>query len=101
MRQVPQLGQQPQQFSMPQVQPTYQQFTGTMPGMQQPAPSPATAVQHQIQALALDIYTRTVGEYIGLCGMNAADAEVLRQRATNAQAAARAYFESMGVQFDE
>lgn len=53
-------------------------------------------VQQQMHELALDIYARAAADYL-----LDADDDRLRTLAAGSQRAARAFFEAMGVQFDE
>lgn len=83
--------QQIQRFSRPQVQPQPPILSGG-PGQQ---PSAEQQVQQQVHELALEIYARAAADYL-----LDADDDRLRALATGSQRAARAFFESMGVQFN-
>ncbi len=84
--------QQMQRFAQPQVQPQ-PMIMGGAP--QQPISAEA-AIQQQMHELAIDIYARAAADYLP-----DADDDRLRELATGSQRAARAFFESMGVQFSE
>lgn len=97
--------QQIQRFSRPQVQPQPPILSGG-PGQQQYAQqqpiSAEAAIQQQVQELALEIYTRLAADHISDDHYTRPlSVELLRQLASHSQAAARAYFEQMGVQFSE
>ena len=53
-------------------------------------------VQQQMHELALEIYARAAADHLP-----DVDDDRLRALATSSQRAARAFFEAMGVQFDE
>lgn len=80
--------QQMQRFAQPQVQP-------------QPISAEA-AIQQQMHELAMEIYTRLAADHISDDHYTRPlSVELLRQLASHSQAAARAYFEQMGVQFSD
>ena len=94
-RPVPAIGRQRQQFTQ---QPPPQQF---VMGGQPPPTSPEQSVRMQMQELAMEIYVRLAQKYLTDDRYEqTVSEEGLRQLATDAQTAARAYFESMGVKFD-
>ena len=84
-----------QSFSQPQYQPQ-QQVWQAPPQQQMPGASPEAQIQSQMHELAMEIYARLAVIHIGTGGL---DADDLRLLATDAQAAAKAYYESLGVQF--
>ena len=93
---VQSISQQRQQFSQAQFQP--QQLMGQQPQQ----PTAEAAIQAQMHELSLEIYARLVsGSYLDSNSYSALDQERLSQLAGQAQTAARAYFEQLGVQFRE
>jgi hypothetical protein len=92
-RQVPKLGQQRPAFGMDNQ--------GRVPSpimIQGDQQSPEAAVAGQLQELAMQIYSNLATAHIK--HNIATDAETLRELAKAAQAAAKAYFEELGVRFD-
>lgn len=65
----------------------------------QSQPSPESSITEAVQDLALEIYARLAVKHIE--HNQATDRETLQGLAQSAQLAAKAYFESMGVQFNE
>ena len=96
---VQSIGQHRQQFSQPQYQP--QQAIWQAPPQQQMA-SAEQQVQQQMHELSLEIYSRLATRLLTDEDRDGRDdPDRLRDIAKDAQLAARAYFESMGVQFAE
>ena len=96
---VQSIAKQRQQFSQAQFQP--QQLFG-QPGQQPQQPTAEAAIQAQMHELSLEIYVRIVSAaYLDANSYSALDQERLNLLATQAQTAARAYFEQLGVQFAE
>lgn len=66
-----------------------------------PQPSGQPEIAETVQDLALEIYARLAVLHISETRVGpAADPPALRTLAEHSQTAAKAYFESMGVQFD-
>lgn len=62
-----------------------------------PQPQTAeTAIAEQMHDLAMEIYCRVIAQHIAA---DHTDREAMQTLALHSQAAAKAYFESMGVQF--
>lgn len=83
------------------MQPLIQQFSQQQRQPLQPAlgPPPAgaeQAIQQQMHELALEIYARAAAD-----DLLDADYDQLRTLAAGSQRAARAFFEAMGVQFND
>lgn len=90
-RQVPGIAHQRQSFAPD----TLGRIQSPLAGGQQQ--SPEVAIAQQVQELAITIYCELVAKrHAG----SPADPIALRLLAQDAQIAAKAYFESMGVQFD-
>ena len=84
-----------QQFGQQQRQPL-------QPALGPPPAGAEQAIQQQMHELAMEIYTRTASGHISDDHYTRPlSVELLRQLASHSQAAARAYFEQMGVQFSE
>jgi len=65
----------------------------------QPSPQPQTAesaIAEQMHDLAMEIYCRVIAQHIAA---DRTDREAMQTLALHSQAAAKAYFESMGGQF--
>lgn len=58
-------------------------------------PTPESAIAEQLQSLSLEIYARLACQFIA-----AGKTDNLEQLAQQAQAAAKAYFRSLGIEFD-
>lgn len=88
----------PQQFAQQQRQPI--SMGGSQPQPQQQTPE--MAIQAEMHELAIEIYARLVTKYLlDDRYTETVSKEGLRQLAVDSQTAARAYFEAMGVRFDE
>ena len=97
-RKVPQIGRGPQSFSQraqspipsPMAQSPYQPMQQF-----QPQPEPVYSVEQDIQDLSMEIYARLAVEHIRT--RDRAIPEVLQDLARHSQAAAVAYFETLGA----
>ncbi len=93
-RQVPQLGQQRQQFARDTLGPiAHPMMMGQPPPQQQPA---VDTISERVQELALEIYARIAVEHL----RGDVDPEYLDVLAGRSQTAARVYFEQLGIQFN-
>lgn len=93
-RQVPGIAHGPQRFSRANAQPVQSPM---MAGQVPPPQSAEEAIAESMADMAMEIYCRVVSSHI--CA-DRVDPEVFQTLAKHSQAAAKAYFESMGVQFD-
>ena len=88
---------QSQQFAQQSRQPIT--IGGSQP---QPQQTPEMAIQQQMGELSLEIYARLATKYLlDDRYTETVSKEGLRQLATDSQTAAKAYFEAIGVQFNE
>ena len=92
-RPVPQIGRGPQQFARV----THNPMTSPVVLGQAQQPPPDAPIAEQLQDLAMEIYCRVVSSHISA---GRVDAVEFRYLAKHAQTAAKAYFQSLGVQFD-
>lgn len=92
-RQVPGIAHGPQRFSRANAQP----IQSPMMAGQVPPQSAEEAIAESMADMAMEIYCRVVSSHI--CA-DRVDPEAFQTLAKHSQAAAKAYFESMGVQFD-
>lgn len=97
---VQSIARQPQQFRRADLPPVQSALSMGQPQQQQTAEQ---AIQEQMAELSLEIYCRlAVAAHISDDSYErASDPARLQRLARDAQAAARAYFQSMGVQFSE
>ena len=100
-RQVPQIAKGPQQFRkedrVPIPSPMMQRLEQQAAMAPGPPPSAEEAIAESMADMAMEIYCRVVSSHI--CA-DRVDPEAFQTLAKHSQAAAKAYFESMGVQFD-
>lgn len=97
-RQVPQIAQITQQISqstLPPIQSPLMPVSQILGQAQQPGPTQAIA--EQVQQLAIEIYKDVAVRHIDTGGV---DAKYLRELAKDAQIAALAYFQQLGIEFD-
>ena len=95
---VQSIAQHRQQFSQQQRPPLPPMLGGT----QQPQPTAEAAIQAQMHELSLEIYVRIVSDRLTDCGWaHKLEPQQMQQIAADSQAAARAYFKQLGVQFHE
>lgn len=96
---VQSIARQPQQFRRADLPPVQSALSMGQPQQQ----TAEQAIQEQMHELALEIYCRlAVAAHISDDSYErASDPARLQRLARDAQAAARAYFQSMGVQFSE
>ncbi len=94
---VQSIAQHRQQFSQQSRQPIQ-----SLGQPQQPVVGAEQQIQQQMHELAMEIFARLVaGKCLDDSYSEPLDPSHLRQLATNSQAAARAYFEQLGVTFNE
>jgi len=93
-RPAPGIARGPQQFSRSQMPPI------ASPLGPPPLVPPESAISEQMQDLAMEIYARLAVEHIAAMGAKH-DLAALRELAKASQAAAMAYFQELGVQFQE
>lgn len=98
-RQVPQIAKGPQQFRkedrVPIPSPMMQRLEQQAAMAPSPPQSAEEAIAESMADMAMEIYCRLV-----VSAGSSADSSKLREMADYARTAAKAYFESMGVQFD-
>lgn len=99
--QIPQIGRGPSQFAMDNRPPMMSPMAMGQPPQQHVSAEAAVmaAVSEDVKDMAMEIYCRLAVSHLTKNGMPA-DVDLLRQMATEAQTAAKAYFESLGVHFD-
>lgn len=93
-RPVPGIAKGPGQFSPAARPPVPHPMMQSQPP--QPPQSAEAAIADNLQDLAMEIYCRVVAQYIAA---ERVDREAFQTLALHSRSAAKAYFESMGVQF--
>lgn len=78
-----------------QIQQFAQRVSQPQPPILSGGPGQQPSAEQQVHELALEIYARAAADFL-----DGADDDRLRTLATSSQRAARAFFESMGVQCD-
>jgi len=95
-RPVPGIAKGPSQFSPAALPPVPHPMAMQSQPSPQPPQSAEAAIADNLQDLAMEIYCRVVAQYIAA---DRVDREAFQTLALHSRSAAKAYFESMGVQF--
>lgn len=102
-RPVPPLGRMPSGFQPNQTPPVQHPMLAPAPPMN-PQQQMAESIEESVQDLAMEIYCRLASEEIRVSrnvgSTSVVNQDALKSLAKNSQAAALAYFQALGVQFE-